>query len=147
MLDIRDRKTGDVFHHECRFLFAGSGILVTPREIDIPGSENFKGSIFHSSQWRSDVDVKGKNVVVIGNGCTAAQIVPSIVDKTKHLTQIIRAKHWMLPPIDGVYTDYMKSIFSYLPGTMMIQRLLIFLTAEIELKAVPMTTTAAKFRK
>ncbi|KAF5613349.1 ACB 4-hydroxyacetophenone monooxygenase [Fusarium sp. NRRL 25303] len=147
VLEVRDCKTGNVFHHECRFLFAGSGILVTPREIDIPGSENFKGSIFHTSQWRSDVDVSGKNVVVIGNGCTAAQIVPSIVDKTKHLTQIVRAKHWMLPPIDGVYTDYMKSIFRYLPGTMMIQRLLIFLFAEIELKAVPMTTSAAKFRQ
>ncbi|KAF5635754.1 ACB 4-hydroxyacetophenone monooxygenase [Fusarium sp. NRRL 52700] len=146
-LEIRDYKTGDIFHHECRFLFAASGILVTPREIDIPGSENFKGSIFHTSQWRSDVDVSGKNVVIIGNGCTAAQIVPSIVDKTKHLTQIIRAKHWMLPPIDGVYTDIMKYIFKYLPGTMMIQRLLIFLFAEIELKAVPMTTSAAKFRQ
>ncbi|RKL41678.1 hypothetical protein BFJ72_g5570 [Fusarium proliferatum] len=147
VLGIRDCKTGNVFHHECRFLFAGSGILVTPREIDIPGSENFKGSIFHTSQWRSDVDVSGKNVVVIGNGCTAAQIVPSIVEKTKHLTQIVRAKHWMLPPIDGVYTDSMKSIFKYLPGTMMIQRLLIFLFAEIELKAVPMTTSAAQFRQ
>ncbi|KAF5590999.1 ACB 4-hydroxyacetophenone monooxygenase [Fusarium subglutinans] len=147
VLDVRDYKTDVMFQHECRFLFAGSGILVTPREIDIPGSENFKGSIFHTSQWRSDVDVKDKNVVVIGNGCTAAQIVPSIVDKTKHLTQIVRAKHWMLPPIDGVYTDCMKSIFKYLPGTMMIQRLLIFLFAEIELKAVPMTTSAAKFRQ
>ncbi|KAF5248255.1 hypothetical protein FANTH_6048 [Fusarium anthophilum] len=147
VIDVRDYKTGVVFQHECRFLFAGSGILVTPREIDIPGSENFKGSIFHTSQWRSDVDVKDKNVVVIGNGCTAAQIIPSIVDQTKHLTQIVRAKHWMLPPIDGVYTDYMKSIFKYLPGTMMIQRLLIFLFAEIELKAVPMTTSAAKFRQ
>ncbi|KAF5563133.1 ACB 4-hydroxyacetophenone monooxygenase [Fusarium phyllophilum] len=147
VLDIRDCKTGAMFHHKCRFLFAASGILVTPREIDIPGSENFKGSIFHTSQWRSDVDVKDKNVVVIGNGCTAAQIVPSIVDKTKHLTQIVRAKHWMLPPIDGPYTDSMKSIFKYLPGTMKIQRLLIFLFAEIELKAVPMTTSAAKFRQ
>ncbi|KAF5699263.1 ACB 4-hydroxyacetophenone monooxygenase [Fusarium mundagurra] len=147
VLDIRDYKTGDMFQHECRFLFAGSGILVTPREIDIPGSKNFKGSIFHTSQWRSDVDVKDKNVVVIGNGCTAAQIVPSIVDKTKHLTQIVRAKHWMLPPIDGPYTDFMKSVFKNLPGTMMIQRLLIFLFAEIELKAVPMTTSAAKFRQ
>ncbi|KAF9776401.1 hypothetical protein IL306_005421 [Fusarium sp. DS 682] len=147
MLDIRDYKTGDVFYHECRFLFAGSGILVTPREIDIPGSENFKGPIFHSSQWRGDVDVKGKNVIVIGNGCTAAQIVPSIVDKTKHLTQIVRSKHWMIPPIDAVYTPFTKSVFSYLPGSMKLLRLLIFLMAEIELKMVPMTTSAAKFRQ
>ncbi|KAH7263840.1 hypothetical protein BKA59DRAFT_520955 [Fusarium tricinctum] len=147
MLEIRDRETDDVFYHECRFLFAGSGILVTPREIDIPGSENFRGSIFHSSQWRDDVDVEGKNVVVIGNGCTAAQIVPSIVDKVKSLTQIVRSKHWILPPIDIVYAESMKKIFSYLPVVMMIQRLLIFLIAEIELKAIPMTTSAAKFRQ
>ncbi|KAF5675761.1 ACB 4-hydroxyacetophenone monooxygenase [Fusarium heterosporum] len=146
MLDIRDCKTGDFFHHECRFLFAGSGILVTPREIDIPGSNTFQGSIFHSSQWRDDVDIEGKKVVVIGNGCTAAQIVPSIVDKAKHLTQIVRSKHWMLPPIDAVYTDRMRRIFSYLPGSMMMQRVFIFLIAEIELKAVAMTASAAKFR-
>lgn len=147
MLEIRDRETGEVFYHECRFLFAGSGILVTPREIDIPGSDNFRGSIFHSSQWRDDVDVEGKNVVVIGNGCTAAQIVPSIVDKVKSLTQIVRSKHWILPPIDMVYAESLKKVFSYLPGVMMIQRLLVFLIAEIELKAVPMTTSAAKFRQ
>lgn len=146
LLHVRDTNTCGIFYHECRFLFAASGILVTPRKIDIPGSENFKGSIFHSSQWRDDIDVSGKKVIIIGNGCTAAQIVPSIVDKTEHLTQIIRSKHWLFPPIDGVCTDIMKLTLNHVPGTMMIQRLLIFLVAEIELMAVPMTTLAAKFR-
>ncbi|KAM0490038.1 hypothetical protein ACHAP8_011959 [Fusarium lateritium] len=146
LVRVRNTSTGSVFYHECRFLFAASGILVTPRKIDVPGSENFKGPIFHSSEWNDDVDVSGKRVIVIGNGCTAAQIVPSIVDKTKHLTQIIRSKHWLFPPIDGVCTDIMKLMLNYVPGTMTIQRVLMFLVAEVELLAVPMTTLAANFR-
>ncbi|KAF9777959.1 hypothetical protein IL306_004289 [Fusarium sp. DS 682] len=147
VLHIRHSKTGHVFHHECKFLFAGAGQLVTPREIDIPGSKNFKGPIFHSSKWRNDVDIVGKKVVVIGNGCTAAQIVPSIVDKANHLTQMIRAKHWILPPIDRVYTDAIRLIFKYIPGSMSIQRLIIFLAAENELRGFPMTSYGAKFRQ
>ncbi|KAL2670113.1 hypothetical protein Neosp_014994 [[Neocosmospora] mangrovei] len=146
-LHVRHINTDNVFIHECQFLFAGTGQLVQPRELDVPGVENFKGPIFHSSKWRHDVDLENKNVVVFGNGCTAAQIVPSIVSKTKHLTQIIRAKHWILPPIDSAQTDAMRNIFKYIPGTMTLQRLLVFLTAENELRGFPMTKSAAKFRQ
>ncbi|KAJ4201499.1 hypothetical protein NW767_006587 [Fusarium falciforme] len=146
-LHVRHINTDNVFTHECQFLFAGAGQLVQPRELDVPGVENFKGPIFHSSKWRHDVELEGKNVVVFGNGCTAAQIVPSIVGKTKHLTQVIRAKHWILPPIDGVQTDAMRKMFKYIPGSMALQRFLVFLAAENELRGFPMTKSAAKFRQ
>ncbi|KAM6534418.1 hypothetical protein FALCPG4_004058 [Fusarium falciforme] len=146
-LHVRHINTDNVFIHECQFLFAGAGQLIQPRELDVPGVENFKGPIFHSSKWRHDVELEGKNVVVFGNGCTAAQIVPSIVGKTKHLTQAIRAKHWILPPIDGVQTDAMRKTFKYIPGSMALQRFLVFLAAENELRGFPMTKSAAKFRQ
>lgn len=38
---------------------------------DVPGKENFDGEVFHSARWRHDVDLKGKRVAVIGNGCSA----------------------------------------------------------------------------
>ncbi|EEU35851.1 uncharacterized protein NECHADRAFT_91586 [Fusarium vanettenii 77-13-4] len=120
-LHVRHINTDNVFIHEC--------------------------PIFHSSKWRHDVELEDKNVVVFGNGCTAAQIVPSIVGKTKHLTQLIRSKHWILPPIDGAQTDAMRNIFKYIPGTMTLQRFLVFLTAENELRGFPMTKSAAKFRQ
>lgn len=38
-----------------------------------PGLEldKFKGDLFHAARWKHDVDLKGKTVGVIGNGCSA----------------------------------------------------------------------------
>ncbi|KAH7129271.1 hypothetical protein EDB81DRAFT_661866 [Dactylonectria macrodidyma] len=146
-LHIHHIKTNNIFIHECQFLFSGSGQLVTPRELDIPGAATFNGPIFHSSQWRDDVELKGKNVIVIGNGCTAAQIVPSIVGTTKHLTQMIRSKHWILPSIDSAQTKAMSYLFKYIPGSMALQRFLVYLVAERELRGFPMTKAGAQYRR
>jgi cation diffusion facilitator CzcD-associated flavoprotein CzcO len=68
-MKLRNVITGEVTHHECQILFAATGQLVEPKPCDIPGSETFKGSIFHSARWEHNVDLDGKNVIVIGNGC------------------------------------------------------------------------------
>ncbi|KAL2127408.1 hypothetical protein VTI74DRAFT_10800 [Chaetomium olivicolor] len=78
-MTIRHIKTDTLLMHECQFLFCATGQLVQAREIDVPGSDSFKGTIFHTSRWRSDVNLKDKKVVLFGNGCAAAQVVPSIV--------------------------------------------------------------------
>lgn len=69
LLHLRDLKTGVEHYHECQILFAATGQLVEPRPCEIPGASDFAGSIFHSARWDHSVDLKGKNVVVIGNGC------------------------------------------------------------------------------
>lgn len=38
---------------------------------DLPGVDKFKGDVFHSANWRHDVELKQKRVGVIGNGCSA----------------------------------------------------------------------------
>jgi cation diffusion facilitator CzcD-associated flavoprotein CzcO len=68
LLHLRDRATGREYTHECQILFAATGQLVEPRPCEIPGAEDFNGSIFHSARWDHSVDLRGKNVVVIGNG-------------------------------------------------------------------------------
>lgn len=146
-LHIRDYKTDSVFTHESQFLFSASGQLAQPRELDVPGIETFNGPIFHSSRWRKDVSLEGKRVAVIGNGCTAAQIVPAIVHKTKHLTQIVRSKHWICPRIDEPRSEAMQAIFRYMPGAMSLQRFLVYLLAEIDLRGLPMTESGAKYRQ
>ena len=66
---LRDKQTGVEYAHDCRILFHGGGVLVDPNYPNIPGMQDFKGDAFHTARWKEDVDVKGKNVVVIGNGC------------------------------------------------------------------------------
>lgn len=68
-LHLKDLRTGHVGLHICSVLFSATGQLATPQPCTIPGYETFKGALFHSARWRQDVDLKDKNVVVIGNGC------------------------------------------------------------------------------
>lgn len=51
------------------------GGLVNPKEWpeSIPGKDKFHGEIFHSARWRYDVDLKDKDVIVVGTGCSAAR--------------------------------------------------------------------------
>lgn len=147
-LHMHDRKTGKVHIHECQFLFAASGLLVTPRELDVPGKETFKGPLFHSAEWRHDVDLTDKRVVLFGNGCTATQIVPEIVGKTKHLTQVVRSKHWIYPPsISGAALQQLKFLRNHVPFSMLVQRFIVFLGAEREWRGFGMSAAAARFRK
>lgn len=136
-----------VLVHECQFLFLGVGQLNRVRELDVPGLESFRGPVFHSSGWREDVDLVGKRVVLFGNGCTAAQIVPSIVGRTKHLTQVVRSKHWIYPPVDRKVPEWGRTLLRTLPGLAALQRFVVYLAAERDWKGFAMTESAAAFRR
>ncbi|WFD29384.1 hypothetical protein MSPP1_000393 [Malassezia sp. CBS 17886] len=87
-----------VTHMVSKVLFMAVGGLSQPNPCTIPGKENFKGPLFHSARWDHSVDLKNKNVIVVGNGCSATQFLPIIVDEAKQVTQFVRSKHWYAPP-------------------------------------------------
>ncbi|KND86224.1 Baeyer-Villiger monooxygenase [Tolypocladium ophioglossoides CBS 100239] len=132
--------------HECRFLFAGSGALVTPRDPGMPGLESFNGPVVQAARWQPDVKLQDKNVVLVGNGCTAAQIVPNIVSETKHLTQFVRSKHWIIPPIDFPTSSSLQWAFEHVPGLLAVARFAVYLYAENDMRGFYMTRAAARFR-
>lgn len=136
-LTLKDVSTGETRHHECQFLFSGAGQFSQPRDLDVPGVQNFKGVVMHSARWRDDISLKGKKVVVFGNGCTAAQIVPSIVDECESLTQIVRSKHWIMPPIDQRVPPGVRKVLQYTPGMLALLRFIIFCLAEADFPAYP----------
>ncbi|KAJ5001779.1 Baeyer-Villiger monooxygenase [Colletotrichum sp. SAR 10_66] len=146
-MTVRRYSDDSLFTHECQFLFTATGQLMQPNPIDVPGADNFKGAIFHSSRWDTSVDIEGKKVVVFGNGCTATQLIPAIVDKVKHLTQVIRTKHWIMESVDSANTTFMKKVFGSVPGTMTIQRLLMFAWAEDSFRGFYMTDAGTRYRK
>jgi len=78
---------------------------------------------------------------------TAAQIVPSIVDRTQSLTQIVRSKHWMFPAHNFSYPTVLQWIFHYIPLAMKLHRFHIFLIAESDFLMFPMTKLAARMRQ
>jgi monooxygenase len=56
-----------------------------------PGTERFEGRIVHPQTWPADLDLEGKQVVVIGSGATAATLVPAIADRVAHVTMLQRS--------------------------------------------------------
>ena len=55
------------------------------------GMARFKGQIVHPQTWPEDLDYKGKNVVVIGSGATAATIIPAMAADCGHITMLQRS--------------------------------------------------------
>ncbi len=56
-----------------------------------PGMADFQGSIVHPMKWPEDLDYKGKRVVVIGSGATAATIIPAMAADVAHITMLQRS--------------------------------------------------------
>lgn len=58
---------------------------------DWPGMDRFAGRIVHPQTWPDDLDIAGKNVIVIGSGATAATLVPAIAADCAHVTVLQRS--------------------------------------------------------
>ncbi|MDE1174182.1 MAG: NAD(P)/FAD-dependent oxidoreductase [Parvibaculaceae bacterium] len=61
------------------------------------GMDKFKGQIVHPQTWPEDLDYKGKKVIVIGSGATAATLVPAIAGDTAHVTLLQRSPTYFIP--------------------------------------------------
>jgi len=91
--------TGETRRFTCGFLWMCQGYYrhdegYTP---DWEGLADFKGRIVHPQTWPDDLDLKGKRVVVIGSGATAATLIPSIADETGHVTMLQRSPTYFVP--------------------------------------------------
>ena len=67
-VEVIDVTTGERFHDSCDILINSGGILNAWRWPAIPGLQNYKGKLMHSANWDNSVDLKDKNVGLIGNG-------------------------------------------------------------------------------
>lgn len=125
-------ETGQRYEHTSKVVFACQGGLVQPAQLQAPGLENYKGVYMHSAVWDHSVDFKDKQVVVVGNGCSAAQVVPALVNQleVKKVTQVFRSKHWIMPPIPP-FIFYLYKLASFTRLGMVLVRLWLASLAEI----------------
>ncbi|MFI4976676.1 MAG: flavin-containing monooxygenase [Caulobacterales bacterium] len=61
------------------------------------GMETFKGQIVHPQTWPQDLAYKGKKVVIIGSGATAATLAPAIAGDCEHVTVLQRSPTYFIP--------------------------------------------------
>ena len=120
-----------------KILITCAGELVEPNTWprNVPGSELFRGPIIHSARWRSDIDLREKDIMVIGTGCTSAQLVPSLIQEpyaARSVTQLMRSPPWIMsrPKTPLVWQRYSAIVFRLLPPLALMLRYLLFFYAE-----------------
>ena len=80
-----------------RAVISAVGQLNRPYIPAITGAETFDGPAFHTARWDHDVDLSGKDVVLIGAGASGFQVAPAIADDVHSLTIFQRTAQWMFP--------------------------------------------------
>ncbi len=93
LIEAQRKDTGEVMHYTANFLWMCQGYYrhekgYTP---EWDGMADFKGPIVHPQTWPEDLDYKGKRVLVIGSGATAATLIPNMADDCEHLTMLQRS--------------------------------------------------------
>jgi cation diffusion facilitator CzcD-associated flavoprotein CzcO len=91
--------TGEALRFTANFLWMCQGYYrhsegYTPKW---EGMDDFKGPIVHPQTWPEDLDYKGKKVVVIGSGATAATLVPAIAGDCAHVKLLQRSPTYFIP--------------------------------------------------
>lgn len=105
-----------------KVLVAGLGPLNRPNIPKFEGMNDFKGKLFHSSEWDTNYDLTGKKVAVIGTGASAIQIVPNIIDTLASLTVFQRTPAWISDKLDMVFSEKSKQRFKQFPSLIKLQR-------------------------
>ncbi|PLB48509.1 FAD/NAD(P)-binding domain-containing protein [Aspergillus steynii IBT 23096] len=145
---LRDLKTGQEYFQTCSVLISAVGALTDPMPFNAAGKDRFTGEIIHTARWDHSVSLRDKNIVVIGNGASATQVVPTIAEEARSITQFIRSPQYFLP--GGGNTDITplwQMAFRYIPGVLFLLRLLTFLYLETSTPQFNLTDTGAKMRK
>lgn len=78
-------------------LIVAVGQLNRPKLPDIEGLDTFAGPWFHSARWDPTVDYRGKRVAVIGNGCSATQLIPEVAREAASVDIYQRTPNWLVP--------------------------------------------------
>jgi cation diffusion facilitator CzcD-associated flavoprotein CzcO len=141
-----------------KVVISAVGGLVEPKgwPDEIPGIEDFKGPVFHSARWDESVDFTDKNVVVVGTGCSSAQLVPSLPNapyNARSVTQLMRSPPWVVPSFpapggDEWWEKNAPKLMNNVPGLLQALRFMIFAGGEAAwFSFFPDTKKAAKNRK
>ncbi|MEV6217447.1 NAD(P)/FAD-dependent oxidoreductase [Nocardia sp. NPDC051833] len=114
-VQVRASGSTESVAYTARFLFLGTGYYdyeqgYTPT---FEGVDDFTGDIVHPQHWPENLDYAGKRVVVIGSGATAVTLVPSMADKTSHITMLQRSPSYVISiPAEDVIANALHRVFS-----------------------------------
>lgn len=131
------------------------GGLVEPKAVlDVPGIDTFQGDVVHTANWDPNLSVRDKHVIVVGTGCSGAQVVPQLVKPTHgaaSVTQLLRSPSWAVPTLppglQNFLTKIMPRLGAFIPGFQDAFRKLAFTGSEIEFISLFSPTDGARKRR
>ncbi|THH17022.1 hypothetical protein EW146_g3719 [Bondarzewia mesenterica] len=130
---VEDAVTKERREVHAKVLISAIGLFFELNMPKLQGLREFKGELFHSSRWRHDLDLRGKRVAVIGNGCSAIQFVPIIsADSTVKVMNFARTPMWFVPRSSNAkYSACAQWAFKKLPLIARLYRAIIMFSFEI----------------
>ncbi|KAI0839335.1 FAD/NAD(P)-binding domain-containing protein [Hypoxylon sp. FL0890] len=99
---------------KAKFIVACSGYYdyTKPFKAEIPGIENFQGTVAHPQFWPKDLDYVNKKVIIIGSGATAVTMLPVMAKTASHVTMLQRSPSYVLSlPASNALAEWFRKIF------------------------------------
>ena len=75
-----------------------------------PDEDAFDGVVVHPQHWPRDLDYRGKRMVVIGSGATAATIVPAVAEDAAHVVQLQRSPTYYISLDNSVEDEMIQEL-------------------------------------
>lgn len=117
-------------HYSAEILIGAMGALSTPSVPELPGLEDFEGTVFHSAAWDHDHHLAQDRVAVIGTGASAIQFVPHLQREAAHVDVYQRTPPWIIPRSDRPITPLERALFRRFPAIQRLLRTLVYLARE-----------------
>jgi cation diffusion facilitator CzcD-associated flavoprotein CzcO len=114
-----------------RVVIAAPGPLSEPSTPELPGVEDFRGTVLHTARWNHDHDLTGRTVAVIGTGASAIQTVPRIQPIARRVTIFQRTPPWVVPHRDRPISEFERRLYRRLPALQRIVRSSVYLSREL----------------
>ncbi|MCF8608171.1 NAD(P)/FAD-dependent oxidoreductase [Gordonia sp. HY442] len=101
--------------YRARYLLMAVGCLSVPKDIDLPGFDNFEGRVLRTYDWPEGEHLTGQRVGVVGTGSTGAQVIPALAETVGDLTVVQRTPNFVIPTrnrplhdgeLEGIKADY-----------------------------------------
>lgn len=125
-LNLRDVKTQELRQVTAKVVISAVGVFHHPRWPDIPGRELFQGDTLHAQMWDHSVNLSGKRVALIGNGCAGSQILPVISeDSSTTVINFCRTPSWYAPRPQAQVPEWLRWTFQRVPFALRAFRYLI----------------------
>ena len=91
--------SGEVTHDSAAFVIAATGLFSNPKNLDIPGIEDFDGPLLHTTHWPDDLTLEGKSVAIIGSGSSGTQLLSRVAGEAQQVYAYVRTPQWITSQI------------------------------------------------